>query len=88
MPCGCGPKCCQNFDDDKEGVSDADLARFGEDDIACPSCGASVYHDAVMCSKCGHAMTDDSVMPGKKWLPITAGVLLAGLLAFALMNVL
>ena len=81
MGCCNGPKGCKNFDDEREGISDADLQRFGGDDIACPSCGAEVYHDAAMCHSCGHAMTDASVTPTKKWLVAVAAVLL-GLIAF------
>lgn len=60
MSC-CGPKSCQNFDEDREGVSDADLKKFGGDDIECPWCGADLYHDAAYCSSCGHAITDRSL---------------------------
>ncbi len=60
MPCGCGPQSCQDFDPDAEGVSADDLARFGGDEIVCPSCGADVYHDAALCQECGHALTDEA----------------------------
>jgi uncharacterized protein (DUF983 family) len=45
------------FNPDDEGPSEADIARFGSDDIACPSCGSLMYHDAPLCQSCGHAMT-------------------------------
>ncbi len=81
MSCGCGPQKCANFDDDREGVSDADLARFGGDDIACPNCGADLYHDAAMCHTCGYAITDASLRKGMpKWVPIAAALVLAGML--------
>lgn len=77
MACGCGPNSCKDFDDDREGVGDEDLARFGGDDIACPSCRASVYHDVSQCPKCGHAMTGESLAkPSKISVPTVAGLLL------------
>jgi hypothetical protein len=60
MPCGCGPQSCPDFDPDAEGLSEADLARFGGDDTTCPSCGADVYHDAALCQECGWALTDEA----------------------------
>lgn len=87
MACGCGPKGCSDFDDDREGVAEQDLARFGGDDISCPSCGVSVYHDATQCHKCGHAMTSDSTVPDKKWVPVVAGVIVAAFLAFVMLRV-
>lgn len=74
MSC-CGPRSCRNFDEDREGVSDADLARFGGDDAECPNCGASVYHDAPLCHECGHAIRDDE---RKKRMPIWIPLLAAG----------
>ena len=62
MSCGCGPSGCgahkrdESFDPDFEGPSADDIARFGGDDIECPDCGASVYHDAPMCPRCGYAL--------------------------------
>jgi uncharacterized protein (DUF983 family) len=79
MACGCGPHSCKDFDDDREGVDEADLARFGGDDITCPECKASVYHDAPLCHKCGHAMTrDDGHAPAKINVPVIAGLVLVG----------
>jgi ribosomal protein L37E len=75
MGCCNGPKCCNNFDDTREGVSRADLARFGGDEVRCPECGAEVYHDAALCHACGHAMTDASM---KKRTPVWVPVLAAG----------
>lgn len=80
MPCGCGPNSCKDFDDDREGVDEADIARFGGDDVDCPKCGASVYHDVSLCPKCGHAMTrDDGYAPAKFSLPMIAGLALVGI---------
>jgi hypothetical protein len=82
MSC-CGPKSCRDYDEDREGVSEADLARFGGDDIECPSCGADVYHDASRCGKCGHAMTHESTdRKTPAWVPLTAVVLVALLVVF------
>lgn len=79
MSC-CGPQGCQNFDDEREGISDEDLARFGGDDIDCPKCGASLYHDASQCSKCGHAFMDEERAVGTPtWVPLTAIALVAGI---------
>lgn len=77
MPCGCGPSSCKDFDDDREGVGQDDLARFGGDGIECPSCKATVYHDASLCPKCGHAMTSESLQrPSKIGVPTVAGLIL------------
>jgi len=72
MSC-CGPKECNNFDDDREGVAEEDLARFGGDDIECPVCGAGLFHDVSQCSKCGHAMIDPVITNTvRSWGPILA----------------
>lgn len=82
MPCCNGPKCCKNFDDDREGVSDADVARFGGDSVGCPECGAELYHDASQCHACGYAITSASLKREKRWVPVVAGVLVLGLVYF------
>jgi hypothetical protein len=80
MACGCGPKSCKDFDDDREGVDESDIARFGGDDVTCPECNASVYHDATLCHKCGHAMQrDDGYAPMKISVPVIAGLSLVGI---------
>jgi predicted amidophosphoribosyltransferase len=57
MSCCNGPRpCCNDYDHDREGVSAADVARFGGDDVSCPTCGADMYHDADVCPACGHIM--------------------------------
>jgi predicted amidophosphoribosyltransferase len=85
MSC-CGPRQCNNFDEDRESVSEDDIARFGGDGIACPACGAGVYHDAPLCARCGHAMTDDSLRRRTPaWVPLlAAGAILGILLVYAL----
>lgn len=87
MACGCGPNQCSDFDDDREGVDDKDLARFGGDDVACPSCGVGVYHDAPQCHKCGHSMMRDDHDQKRPLVPIVAGVLLAALVAIVVLRV-
>jgi hypothetical protein len=68
MACGCGPGGCgahkrdESFDPDFEGPSEADIAKFGTDDIECPDCGASVYFDAPMCPRCGYALAGGAVL--------------------------
>lgn len=85
MSC-CGPQSCRNFDDDREGVSDADLARFGGDDIECPKCGADVYFDATACPRCRHVMTEASTarrMP--TWIPLTAATIVLCILLLTML---
>lgn len=84
MSCGCGPKSCSNFDDDREGLSDADLARFGGDDAECPGCGASVYHDAAMCPKCGLAISEARRENRSARPVIFVGLILAAAAAMAI----
>lgn len=85
MSC-CGPRQCNNFDDDREGVSEDDLARFGGDDVECPSCGASVYHDAALCHKCGHAITDREMKkPMPAWVPLAAAGAVLGIVLWYVM---
>lgn len=76
---GCG------FDSDSECPSAEDVARFGGDDIACPSCGADVYHDAAICNACGHAIAHEPTGKAKPWVMLTTGVvLIAFVLVFTL----
>ncbi|MBL8744940.1 MAG: hypothetical protein JNK58_01145 [Phycisphaerae bacterium] len=80
MSC-CGPKNCNDLDEDREGPSEGDLARFGGDDINCPACGASVYHDAALCHECGHAILDRET--GRKiplWIPLLAAAAALGII--------
>lgn len=88
--------CCGNnkfgcaFDADQEGPSEADIARFGADDIPCPDCGTAVYHDAPLCQNCGHAMTEDDVqsqagLSGRSVL--IGGIAIVTAVAFILMSI-
>lgn len=85
MSC-CGPRSCHDFDDEREGPSDSDLARFGGDDISCPSCGASVYHDVPICHACGHAIRDaELTKKTPAWVPLLAvGAVLGTVLCYVL----
>jgi len=64
--------CCGNnkfgceFNADDEGPSEADIARFGNDDMPCPSCGTAVFCDTALCQSCGHAITADEASGGSK----------------------
>ncbi len=81
MSCCSGPKQCRDFDDDREGVSGDDLARFGDDGVACPNCGSDVFHDAALCHSCGYAITNESLRkPMPAWIPIVAVACITGLL--------
>jgi predicted nucleic acid-binding Zn ribbon protein len=57
-----------------------------DEELMCPSCGASVHEDTQQCPHCGDWITP--VWPrshGKQWLWILAAVLaIAGLLAITL----
>jgi len=85
MGCGCGPSGCnahkrdESFDPDFEGPSDADIEKFGSDDIECPECGASVYYDVPLCPRCGHAMSgaDRSRRTKRTGMVIAIGAALA-----------
>ncbi len=83
--CGCGPRESADYDPCCEGVSEADLERFGGDAIACPSCGTDVYHDAPLCNACGHAMGDPADTPGglssKPWIALATVAVVVGLVA-------
>lgn len=41
---------------DPDGPSAADLDRFGDEMVTCPSCGKQIYDQSEMCPHCGHAM--------------------------------
>jgi len=79
----CGPRPGQPRDID-EGPSEADIARFGGDEITCPECDAEVYCDATFCHECGHVM-EERTGGSKKWIVVTAGL---ALVAFVVIYVL
>ncbi len=56
MSCCGGPRSAPDFDSEAEGLSEADLHRFGGDEIPCPNCDELVYADAPMCPRCGVAI--------------------------------
>lgn len=45
-------------DQDDDGPSTEDLARFADVTIPCPACGTRVMDDVAICWKCGHAIDD------------------------------
>lgn len=92
MSC-CGPQRARDFDEDREGVSDEDLSRFGGDDVECPECGASVYFDVPLCPSCGFALSGERPGPlgarkvASAWGPTLAGLAAAGVLVWFLVQV-
>ncbi len=88
MPCCSGPQECHDFDPDREGIGDADLARFGGDsdddddpESRCPECGAAIYHDAALCHSCGFAVTDSRrATRSRRWVPLAAALATLGML--------
>ncbi|MEO1128522.1 MAG: hypothetical protein AAFX05_02315 [Planctomycetota bacterium] len=85
MSCGCKPRTGPDFDPEFEGPSDADVARFSDETIPCPSCGESVYDEATMCQRCGHIMGDAVDSRGK---PLFVAVGIITLVAFVVVWVL
>jgi uncharacterized protein (DUF983 family) len=83
----CGGKCHgPEFDEDREGVCEADVERFGGDGIRCPECGADVFHDAVLCQECGHAMTEESIArKPPQWVLFVAGAAVIGIVLAIMM---
>lgn len=63
--CGKNKYGCE-FNADDEAPSEADIARFGSGELACPECGTEVYHDTPLCQACGHAITADEAAGGSK----------------------
>ena len=88
MPCCPGPRDCNDFDPEREGVDEADLARFGGDadndddsESRCPECGAGMYHDAALCPRCGLAVTPvPAGLRSRRWVPVAAALAALGLL--------
>ncbi len=86
--CGNNKFGCQ-FDADEEGPSEADIARFGADDIPCPSCGTAVYHDAPLCQNCGHAITREEAAGSSSGKQLLIGAIgLVTVTAFVMVAVL
>ncbi len=76
MPC-C-PHRPENFDPDREGPSDADLARFACDTAACPKCGEEIYDEAQWCPACGAVVSGEvGAVATKTWIIIAAALALA-----------
>ena len=58
-----------------EGPSCEDIARFGGDEITCPSCSTEVYYDATFCHECGHVL-EERTAGSKKWVGVAAAIAL------------
>lgn len=90
MPCCPGPRDCPDFDPDREGLDEADLARFGGEDsddpgdemeANCPKCGAGMYHDAALCPRCGLGVTPvPAGLRSRRWVPVAAALAALGML--------
>ena len=81
MGCCGGPQTASDFDDEAEGLSACDIARFGADDITCPNCRDDIYADSPVCPRCGHAiMLDEGESarrgPGVATIAVTTLVIL------------
>lgn len=76
MGCCNGPRESPDFCADREGPSDDDLARFGGDDVPCPTCGEEMYVDASVCPACGYIVGDTRAIPSplRRWGGVIAGV--------------
>lgn len=55
-------------DEDPDLPAEADMDRFGDDTLPCPSCGHRVSDHAPQCPRCKHWMSreDRSVPPSSK----------------------
>jgi len=83
MGCCSGPRPGRPRDID-EGPSQADIERFGGDEITCPECCAEVYYDATFCHECGHVIEEKATGTSKPWVAVAAVVaLVAFVLVFA-----
>lgn len=74
-------------DPDFESPSDADLERFGDESVACTSCGASIYDDVSVCPKClmPIASRRSSARP-PLWLIIVLGLVVLAMTAPSLLS--
>jgi len=80
--CGCGPKSSKPVSD-REGPSQADIARFSNVTRTCPACKKEVFDDVDVCYHCGEAIQATTRAQGgmPTWAMITAGILLVGFVA-------
>src|SRR4051812_6461083 len=66
-------------DEEGEGPSAADVARFGDVTVKCPECGTELFDDVALCWKCGRAVgpgtPEDSKSP-PLWIMITVLVVI------------
>jgi uncharacterized C2H2 Zn-finger protein len=68
---------------DPDGPSAADLDRFGDEMVTCPSCRKKFYDQAELCPHCGHVME----APEKR-LPLSVILVVVVLIAVLLFWVL
>lgn len=87
MGCCGGPRQCADFDSDAEGLSEADLERFGGDDAVCRSCGHEHYADVSLCPRCGVALLDDSASGGGRgvFFPLVVAGMIALLIVLVML---
>lgn len=76
MSCPCNPKTGPEFDPDREGPSEADLCRFGDED-------ADYFFDGELS---GYAAADACSRPTgmRAWTPVIAIALVAGFVIWVL----
>lgn len=67
----------QGADEDGDGPSADDIARFSDVTVKCKGCGTELFDDVQECWKCGLAVGRHSHETGNPtWIVITAVVLL------------
>lgn len=86
MGCCGGPRQCSDFDSENEGLSAADLERFGGDDVACRSCGHEHYADVPTCPRCGVGVMGEDTATGGRG--VVFPLVVVGMIALLLVVVL
>jgi hypothetical protein len=79
----------RRVDDNDEGPSADDLARFGHETAYCPHCGAEVWDDAQQCPSCQQWMEQPAAInPRTRAIKqaIIVGLLLLGGATFLLLS--
>jgi hypothetical protein len=70
----------RRVDDEDDGPSADDLARFGHESGFCPHCGAEVWDDSQQCPSCGKWMDGPRIRrPHTQAARRTIGIALLGL---------
>lgn len=75
------------FEEDDEGPSPEDVARFSDATVRCSNCGTEMLDDVALCWKCGHAVGVDAKHGGGAPVWVAAVAVLV-ILAFVLFYVL